>query len=102
MPRTGGAAWEGSDRRARLPANWASVVRPLVFATYGDVCHVCGRSGSDDVDHLVNGDDHSLENLRPIHYDPCHKQKSSLEGNAANAARRARGKYPRERHPGLR
>lgn len=38
----------------------------------------------DHVHAVVHGGDHSYLNLRPIHYDPCHKEKSARDV-AANA-----------------
>lgn len=93
--------WRDSDRAERLPPGWYSRVRPLVFATYGDVCWLCGKPGADSVDHKKAGDDHSLKNLRPAHRYPCHAQKSAQEGVEARAARRAQLRHPEESHPGL-
>lgn len=94
--------WTDSNRLSRLPPNWKRVVRPAVFAAYGTTCHWCRRPGADSVDHLRPGDDHSLENLRPIHQHPCHAQKSAQEGVEARTTRRESIKRPKERHPGLR
>ena len=95
--------WQGSNRSSRLPHDWASRIVPLVFATYGTTCHVCGQPGADEVDHVRAGDDHSLDNLRPIHGratpQRCHARKSSAEGNTARWKVRQR-RQP-ERHPGL-
>lgn len=100
MGRSG--QWVGGRRdRGRLPGNWKAI-RGLVFAAYGDVCHVCRQPGADDVDHVVAGDDHSLQNLRPIHRRPCHAIKSSAEGVAARRRVAAELRHPREDHPGLR
>jgi 5-methylcytosine-specific restriction protein A len=92
-------AWDGSTRRERLPDNWTTEIVPAVFAEYGDTCHVCQESGADEVDHVIRGDDHSLQNLRPIHGwrtpQGCHKKKSSQEGAAA----RPRLARPAEPHP---
>jgi 5-methylcytosine-specific restriction protein A len=77
----------------------------LVLRLYGDVCHICGESGTDAVDHVEPGDDHSPENCRPIHQDVppfCHRYKSAQEGVAARAARRAARFRAPERHPGSR
>ena len=93
--------WRDSGRVDRLPKGWYTVVRPLVFATYGDTCHLCGKPGADSGDHVVAGDDHSLPNLRPAHRYPCHAQKSAQEGVEARAARRAQLRHPEEPHPGL-
>lgn len=94
-------AWEGSTRRQRLPANWESEIRPAVFARDGDICWWCGLPGADEVDHKKRGDDHSLENLGPIHgwrtpYG-CHKRKSAQEGAAARVTRNR----PPDPHPAL-
>jgi 5-methylcytosine-specific restriction endonuclease McrA len=102
MARRGGQPpWAGSQRKDRLPANWYSQIRPKVFARFGRTCHWCGRPGADDVDHLVPGDDHGIDNLRPIHSwrtpQRCHAYKSAAEGVAAR--RRDR---PPEQHPALR
>lgn len=95
-------AWAGSDRKSRLPANWAKGVVPHVLRTHHGLCHVCGDPGADAVDHVVPGDDHAPENLRPIHHHVppyCHRYKSSAEGNAAQAALRAARTRPAEPHP---
>lgn len=45
-------------------------LRELTFATYGDVCWLCGNPGSNTVDHVKSramGGDDSLANLRPAH-----------------------------------
>lgn len=102
MPqRSNRAPFEGSTRKDRLPDDW-SQRRAATFAVYGDTCHVCGQRGANEVDHVIPGDDHSLENLRPIHGwntpQRCHAFKTSAEGNAA----RPRLYRPAERHPGLR
>jgi hypothetical protein len=54
-------------------------------------CRECGKPllpGQDiQFDHLhadVHGGPHEYENLRPIHYDPCHKRKTARDV-AANA-----------------
>lgn len=95
-------AWEGSDRKVRLPADWTTVIVPRVMRTHGGICHVCRDPGSDAVDHVVRGDDHSYANLRPIHQDVppyCHRRKSSAEGLAAKLALRQARKRPPEPHP---
>ena len=96
--------WSGSDRRARLPKEWHAQ-RQRILRNHGRICHVCGGPGADQVDHLVAGDDHGDENLRPIHGVPCHRDKSAREGAGASAAQRRRivalRKRPQERHPGM-
>ncbi|GAA1431376.1 HNH endonuclease signature motif containing protein [Microlunatus lacustris] len=97
--------WQGSTRRARLPADWPAI-RERVLRRDGRRCQhrdhegapVCGELAT-DVDHVQRGDDHSIGNLRSL----CrrhHAIKSSREGNAARRARYARNDEP-EAHPGL-
>ena len=94
-------AWEGSTRRDRLPRNWNSELRPAVFARDGDICWICGEPGADEIDHKIQGDDHRLENLAPIHGWrtglQCHARKSAAEGAAA----RPRLYRSPEPHPAL-
>jgi 5-methylcytosine-specific restriction protein A len=105
--------WAGSDRGARLPPDW-NAIKARVHRRSGRKCEFpmphfpgargfkkCGRYADGGVDHIVRGDDHSMDNLR----DSCqrhHGHKSSQEGNTAKAARKALAKRPRtpERHPG--
>lgn len=94
-------AWEG-DRRTSTTA-WRKL-RAQVLRRDRHICHVCRRPGADQVDHLVptaeGGTDHP-SNLAAIHDDPCHRAKSSAEGNRAKARQRASAKRTPERHPGL-
>lgn len=96
-------AWEGSDRSSRLPKDWRQR-RAAVLERDGHRCTVQMRDGTrcrdraTEVDHLVAGDDHRLENLRAI----CtwhHLRKSSGEGNAGRT--RLTSRRAPERHPGL-
>jgi len=96
-------AWEGSDRRARLPDDWPERVRQVKVRDGGRCTwrlpsgKRCPRPGT-DVDHRDRGDDHSLRNLQllcPTH----HGRKTAREGWAAKGARKAK-KRPEERHPG--
>lgn len=96
-------SWEGSDRKDRLPANWAQL-RALALSLCGYRCTVisghrrCGRRAT-EVDHFLAGDDHRIENLRGIctHH---HRKKSSAEGHAAKAAIKSKRTRPPEAHPG--
>lgn len=92
-------AWEGSTRRARLPADWPQRVAAVKRRDRG-ICYVCGEPGADQVDHIRRGDDHSLGNLGSIHDDPCHRAKTAREAAEARAAR-PRRQRPSEPHPGL-
>lgn len=98
--------WAGSDRRERLPANWAEL-REAVMRRAGGRCEAIKSSGQRcpnggrDCDHIQAGDDHSLSNLQWL----CiwhHRAKSSAEGNDAQAVVRAKLRRPGRRHPGLR
>lgn len=103
--------WTGSTRRARLPANWASL-RKAVLERDGFQCTELLPSGvrcpaaASDVDHIAAmTDDHSMAALRSL----CsghHRTKSAGEGGRASGARakaRAAAKYRKpEPHPGLR
>lgn len=76
--------WEGSDRKSRLPDDWAKR-RIRVLRRDGYRCHECGAPAN-QVDHIIPGDDHDLDNLRAL----CrrhHALKSSAEGNAAKPKR---------------
>jgi 5-methylcytosine-specific restriction endonuclease McrA len=95
--------WAGHKRHLRLPADWPQR-RAAVLERDGRVCHICKGPGSDAVDHLQAGDDHSLANLAAVHQDVppyCHRYKSSAEGGRAKADKQGRRQRPRERHPGL-
>lgn len=91
--------WQGSARRDRLPANW-STIRKRVLAR-DPICKICGIRPSTVCDHKVAmADDHRETALQGI-CKPCDKAKSSSEGHAGMAARRAEAKYEVEPHPGL-
>lgn len=95
--------WSTSTRYARLPPEWSRHIVPRILARDCSICYICGRSGADGVDHIRRGDDHRDCNLAAVHHDVapyCHRYKSSAEGHAARAARRAAGQHPGERHPG--
>lgn len=95
--------WAGSNRRAELPADWYTTIRPYVLARDEHRCRaridgvVCGRRAN-QVDHIGHKDDHRPEMLQALCAD-CHGRKSSQQGNAARWAVRTR--RPPERHPGL-
>jgi 5-methylcytosine-specific restriction protein A len=94
--------WAGSSRRSRLPRNWEALRAAKHRQNPLHVCHVCGKPGGDQLDHIVRGDDHSLSNLGWIHTNVapyCHRAKSSAEGNAAK--KRVSIKRPKEQHPGM-
>lgn len=97
-------AWDGSTRRARLPADWPRIRRRIIRRDRACVWPmsdgtVCGGQGT-DVDHIVPNDDHSDSNLRLL----CtwhHQRKSSSEGGRAAALVRVRTARPTPTHPAL-
>ncbi|OZV74781.1 HNH endonuclease [Micromonospora echinospora] len=95
--------WEGSDRRARLPHDWA-LRRLRALRRDGYRCRQvfstgerCGAPGS-EVDHVVRGDNHDLSNLQTL-CSYCHGVKTAAEAAAARRPRPKRAREP-ERHPG--
>lgn len=96
-----GQRWDNSDRVSRLPGNWASL-RLATLRRDHYLCQGCGAPAT-EVDHVIPGDDHSLENLQSL-CTPCHAAKTRREGVAAQRARRAYLKRittrPPEKNPG--
>ncbi len=98
-------AWDGSDRRQRLPRDWTRIRRRIIRRD-GGVCAArysdglrCELPGT-DVDHIVPGDDHRDSNLQllcPWH----HKHKSANEGGRAAARTRVQTRRPTATHPAL-
>jgi 5-methylcytosine-specific restriction protein A len=106
-----GVSWDGSSRRARLPANWAAL-RGQVLERDGYQCTRLLPNGTrcpnraTDVDHEnPMTDDHSPERLHSL-CSQDHREKSSREGGQAMGAirkRMAAARWrPKEVHPGLR
>ena len=75
--------WAGSDRKARLPANWIAI-RAEVFRQKGTRCvrmigpTQCPNEAT-DIDHIVPSGPATVENLQPL-CRRCHRRKSSSEG----------------------
>lgn len=80
-------AWQGSDRRARLPKNWERT-RQRILRRDHRRCYLCGDEAT-EVDHIVNNDDHHDTNLAAICI-PCHKRKTAREA-AVGRTRVTRG-----------
>lgn len=89
-----GGSW--GNPRTTTP-QWRRL-RKLILERDGYICYLDGLPGADEVDHVDgNHDNNDPSNLRAIHDNPCHRRKSSAEGNAA----RQRLARPPEPHPGL-
>lgn len=73
------------SRRPRLPgqSGWSEQkLHAEIMKLFGGMCHVCGRPGADEVDHvlpLAEGGTDTHSNLRPIHSEPCHREKTASE-----------------------
>lgn len=111
-------AWEGSDRRDRLPANWPALRAEAHRLNPEHICHWCGDPGGSELDHKQRGDHICQQpgvhgprcqcNLDWIHgrrdYEGgrskrnCHGQKTGAEGAAA----RTPLNRPAPVHPALR
>jgi 5-methylcytosine-specific restriction protein A len=102
-----GQQWSGSDRKARLPADWEQR-RATIRDRAGGRCQATMRDGTrciepgTDCDNIVHGDDHSPTNLQWL----CrwhHNRKIALEAlEARRFTRVPSARKPRETHPGLR
>jgi 5-methylcytosine-specific restriction protein A len=101
------SGWKQSDRRDRLPPDWAKI-RKRVLKRDGWLCQwkldqgKCLRDAN-EVDHIEAGDNHDERNLRAL----CawhHAKKSGGEGARASWAKRRQidQRFRRtEDHPGL-
>ena len=83
--------WATSDRSRRLPGSstWARI-RAAVLDRDQHLCQINGtgcRLIATEVDHIVAGDDHRLENLQAA-CRPCNQAKAQQE--SAEARRRYR------------
>lgn len=98
-------AWETSDRRERLPADWADRVKQVWKRDKGQCTWKlpsgarCPRRGS-DVDHRKNDDNHDLRNLQLLcrHH---HDKKTQSEAWFGRAKRKKATTRPPEAHPGI-
>lgn len=90
--------WATSDRRDRLPDDWPKRVAAVKRRAKGrcEATHhapECSGRGR-DVDHITQGDDHSIDNLQYLS-SPCHARKTRLDNGYTAAV-----KAPTEPHPG--
>ena len=101
------AGWKGSTRKATLPRNWDSEIRPRILTRDGHRCQWIREDTEEPCHDPANQVDHRDQSRRWDHSDGnlqslCehhHQLKSSSEGGAAAAQRR---KAARRRHPGIR
>lgn len=78
-------AWAGSTRRQRLPTDWnGRRAAVLIRDPFCNLQIICEGAISTEVDHIVRGDDHDLDNLQGV-CAPCHAHKTAAE--AAQARR---------------
>ncbi len=85
--------WATSKRRVKVTISGSAeqARRKRILERDLSTCHVCGKLGADQVDHVVplskGGADEDW-NLASIHAEPCHRIKTAEE------SRRARMKAP--------
>ena len=97
-------AWSTSDRHSRLPHDWQAIRRRVRARAHGRceaTVHAPGCDGrGTECDHIIPGDDHSLENLAWLN-SYCHKAKTQREAAQNNRAMARLRRHPIEKHPGL-
>jgi hypothetical protein len=98
------SAWSGSTRKARLPADWDRL-RAVVLRRCSHRCEWIedGRRcpfPATDVDHILRGDLHRLDNLQGL-CSTHHSLKTSAEANAVQAEKRKLLRLPEEQQPGV-
>jgi 5-methylcytosine-specific restriction enzyme A len=81
--------WETSRRREnRTVSGWEEQRRARrVLDRYLGWCHLCGKPGATEVDHVVplaEGGPDDETNLAPIH-DHCHRAKTQAEARRARS-----------------
>ena len=96
-------AWSTSDRRHRLPKDWPTIVSRIKTRDQ----HRCQAPVHDprcdgrgtDVDHIIQGDNHSEDNLQLLN-EHCNRAKTADETAARNKLNAKLRKRPEEDHPG--
>ncbi len=96
-------AWATSNRRQRLPPNWAAIRAKVKARANGrceaDIHHPDCNGHGTDADHITPGDNHAMWNLQWLS-EPCHRAKTAREAAARNRTRAAMRKRKPEPHPG--
>lgn len=79
--------WASSDRgQHTLSGSKQQARAKRILRRYRRICHVCGKGGADQVDHVIplgEGGEDTNANLRPIHSRPCHRDKTQAEAQRA-------------------
>ena len=95
--------WQTSNRRYRLPADWArriAIVRARAHGRCQADHHASGCDGiGTDCDHINPGDDNSLDNLQWLSHE-CHKAKTARESAQRNHEYKHEREHPVETNPG--
>ena len=92
-------AFTSNYRKERLPADW-NTRRNIVLKRDNRICYICNGPNADSVDHIINNDDNSLENLKAVHQNVepyCHRTKTAQEGNTAKKNNRIKQSYQTEK-----
>lgn len=79
--------WNKTYRKETLPKDWATR-RRIVFQRDNYVCYLCGSNNpvADTIDHVIPGDNHDLDNLKPVHdinAPHCHRKKTAQDSHKA-------------------
>lgn len=79
--------WASSNRSQRTISGSKQQARAArVLRSHNGICHICGQPGADQADHVIplaeDGPD-TEANMRPIHSEPCHRQKTQAEAARA-------------------
>ena len=78
--------------------------RRRILERDGYRCVKCGDTGGPfEVDHIDNtrGPNYNTDDNKQTLCVACHWRKTKAEERRGRQARRARGRYPKEAHPGL-
>lgn len=96
-------AWEGSQRRKLLPANWPALRAEADLRNPGRVCWRCRLPGGEALDHKNgNPTDHRQENLDWIHdWRSVRDGRSPVNCHAVKTAADRLSPHRVEKHPAL-
>lgn len=75
---------------------------PIMCDWCDEQIHIGHEIEWDHVQALVHGGDHIFANLRPLHADPCHKEKTAYDIKANAKVKRLRGEtcnQPKKKMP---